>query len=210
MNEYICSLPNYDGVALMNDYQHILDYHCRNCKTYEKVYQCMISKLGQPQSIEKSICVQRNYRDKSKYNTDNDKEKLIKLYFGFNDKSEINIQQILDSIYTYFIYSFDLIRLSPSNEKLLKQTVGNILKEEHHSSDDKKKTDSTHLDLDLEKNRNNKSQSKINLKFLKPLQSVMDKRKLQSKIIGQHHVEKNKFLTCVNNKPSVKCKDDNM
>jgi len=30
----------------------------------------------------------------------------------------------------------------------------------------------------------------------------MDKRKLQSKIIGQHHIERNKFLTCVNHKES--------
>lgn len=209
INVWINELSNYDSIALINDFQHILDYHCRNCKNYEKVYQCMVSKLGQPISIEKSICIKRNYRNRSLYQESN--EELIKLYLGFNDIAEINMQQILDAMYSYLLYSFDLIRLSPANEKLLKQTVGNILKQENNQDkDNKEQKTASNLDLIVDDSKQNENKTKINLKFLKPLSQIIEKRELQSKIIGSNHVQKNKFLTCVSHKNDNvdECKDN--
>ena len=201
MHRFIATLPNYSAVALMNDYQHILDYHCRNCKIYLRVQQCLLTKL-QKEPIEKSICVQRNYRNRSKY-TDNTQD-LVTLYFGFQDITEINIQQMLDSIYSHLIYGFDLIRLSPDNEKKLKQTMGNIIREDRQNHQQSTKLDIIDM-KDKDKNSEN-SLSKINLKFLKPTQDILDKREMQHKLWKDDHLENNKFLTCVNsnNKP-VEC-----
>ena len=118
INNVFDSENGYSNFQLLNDFHHLIDSHSHQ---FEAIHDRIIKQCDQ--NITTSYCSKRNYRNKTSF----DKETNDKSYFATNIKNidieddkyvkEICIQQILDTIYCYYVYSIQIGYVETENIK---------------------------------------------------------------------------------------------
>merc|ERR1711974_187613 len=117
-----------------DDYLYLMLYHNKD-EDFQIIYKKLASKkLVIP--ISKSEIIKRNYRDRAKLN----KSKRKKLYFGYSESKDVTMIQLLDRIYVFFVYSFDIGMRLTMREKLsilyAKETINIDDKQDNKEHDD--------------------------------------------------------------------------
>lgn len=111
---WISSLSKtYNLTKLLDDFHYILFFHSsEGNESFEELTKYIKSSLDDDQSgsvkndeIDQSIQLIRNNRNRYKYSQNNNLR--YSTYCGYKENKEIVTQQILDSIYSFLLFTFD-------------------------------------------------------------------------------------------------------
>ena len=117
-------LDNYSNILLLNDFNHILYYHCNQHNEIEEICKNIVRKFitnNSECSLMECLCIKRNHRNKTLQNENG-------LYFVDNNDDQIKeivTQQILDKIHCFYQHTFDIGYRLNSNERLKINQVQN-------------------------------------------------------------------------------------
>eukprot|EP01083_Nonionella_stella_P021085 58466_1 len=136
---------NYSNVLLLDDFNHVLDYHCNEQQhDTEKVCVYLLSRFkinGSECRLSTCVCAKRNHKTDA-----NHVAKRNEIYFVNDeeneDKRHVVTQQILDRIHCRLVHSFELFEFTDIEDKQIRDAVhlDDVGKEALHLNHNRLKT----------------------------------------------------------------------
>lgn len=136
------TLDNYSNILLLNDFNHILQFHC-NYQQIEGITENIVTKFVSDDTqcnLKTCLCIKRNHRNKSSLkNNRNELYFINNDYYDNNDEKndglQVVTQQILDRIHCRLVHSFQIYQFRISEDKIIRNTHingNNILHLDHN------------------------------------------------------------------------------
>eukprot|EP01084_Bolivina_argentea_P259723 438343_1 len=109
-------LKEYKNKELLNDFNHILEHHTDGFESFDMLYKYLNDgnhdEKKQNDMDIPPLSVLRTFRNRYIYCDEEYNEEREDLYFNYDDVYEVYTQTILDKIYVYLYYSYDLCKLN--------------------------------------------------------------------------------------------------